>query len=369
MSGDNLESLSLKTKLMPAVMSGGSGTRLWPLSTDLKPKQFHALAGDRSLIQESVARLRGSMVLDVADPILISNGGHAGILSDQMAAVGCSPAAVILEPFGRNTAAVGAVAALVAQALDPESLVLLMPADHVIADAEGFTATIAAAASAAQEFIVTFGVEPTSPETGYGYIESGDIIEGAVRRVARFAEKPDLKTAEAYLANGRHLWNAGIFLFSPKVLLAEMERLAPAVVKATRAALDAGRRDGVSIHLDETAFAACPSISIDYAVMEHTERAAVASIGVSWADVGSWSELWRLGPRVGANNFVHGDALLLDTCDCLVWSEGKTVGVIGVSDLIIVQTEDAVIVLPKSRAQDVKLLVGQVKARASAGKP
>ena len=365
----NLERLSLKKKLIPAVMSGGSGTRLWPLSTDLKPKQFHALAGGRSLIQESVARLRSSTALEVTDPLLISNASHVDILEGQMAAAGCSPAAVILEPFGRNTAAVGAMAALAAQALDPEALVLLMPADHVISDAEGFTATITAAASAAQDFIVTFGVEPTSPETGYGYIESGDIIEGAVRRVVRFAEKPDLKTAEAYLADGRHLWNAGIFLFSPKVLLAEMERLTPAVVKASRAALDAGRRDGVAIHLDEAAFAACPSISIDYAVMEHTERAAVAPIGVSWADVGSWSELWRLGPREEANNFVHGDALLIDTSDCLVWSEGKTIGVIGVSDLIVVQTEDAVIVLPKSRAQDVKLLVAQVKARASAGKP
>jgi mannose-1-phosphate guanylyltransferase/mannose-6-phosphate isomerase len=358
----------LKKKLIPAVMSGGSGTRLWPLSTDLKPKQFHALGGDRSLIQESVERLRGSVALDIADPILISSRHHAALVSDQMAALGRSPAAVILEPFGRNTAAVGAVAALMAQELDPQALVLLMPADHVIADAEGFTATVAAAAGVAEKFIVTFGVEPTAPETGYGYIESGELLDGAVRKVVRFAEKPDLKTAEAYLAGGRHLWNAGIFLFSPKVLLAEMERLAPEVVKACRAALNRGRRDGAAIILDETAFAACPSISIDYAVMEHTDRAAVAPIGVSWADVGSWSELWRLGPRQANENFVHGDGVLIDTSDCLIWAGDKTVAAIGVKDLIIVQTEDAVIVLPKSRAQDVKLLVEQVKARAQANK-
>jgi len=358
----------LQQKLIPAVMSGGSGTRLWPLSTDSKPKQFHPLGSGQTLIQETVQRMRARSDLALGEPILIGNRAHIDLIQAQMAQLGRTPATVVLEPFGRNTAAVAAVTAILAQGQDADALVLLMPADHVIADAEGFSATIAKAAPAARDHIVTFGVEPTAAETGYGYIEAGEMIDGAVRKVVRFAEKPDLKTAEAYLAGGRHLWNAGLFLFSPAVLLAEMERLAPGVVESCRAALDAGRWTGAVIDLDETAFAACPSISIDYAVMEHTDRAAVAPIGVSWADVGSWSELWRLGPRQAQENFVYGDAVLIDTSDCLVWAGGKTIGVIGVSDLIIVQTEDAVIVLPKSRAQDVKLLVEQVKARAAAAR-
>jgi mannose-1-phosphate guanylyltransferase/mannose-6-phosphate isomerase len=345
-------------------MSGGSGTRLWPLSTDLRPKQFHALGSDQSLIQETVRRLISSEALEVGAPILICNRRHAALVGEQMAGLGPA-AAVVLEPFGRNTAAVAAIAALLAEAEDPDALVLLAPADHVIGDAAGFSATIAAAAEAAREHIVTFGVDPTAPETGYGYIEAGALIAGTVRKVVRFAEKPDLETAQAYLAGGKHLWNAGIFLFSPRVMLAEMQRLAPGVVEASRAALAGARREGTTIDLDEEAFGACPSISIDYAVMERTDKAAVAPIGVGWADVGSWSELWRLGPRDDAENFVRGDALLIETQGSLIWADSKTVGVIGLSDVIVVQTDDAVIVLPKSRAQDVKQLVEQFKARAA----
>jgi mannose-1-phosphate guanylyltransferase/mannose-6-phosphate isomerase len=358
----------VQQKLIPAVMSGGSGTRLWPLSTDKKPKQFHALGSHRSLIQDSILRLQAAPGLEVCDPILICNRRHCDDVEAQLHSLGRAAASLVLEPFGRNTAAVAAIAALLAEAQDPDAMVLLMPADHVIEDSAGFSATVAAAASAAREHIVTFGVEPTAPETGYGYIEGGEVIQGAVRKVVRFAEKPDLKTAEGYLATGRYLWNAGIFLFSPAVLLAEMQRHAPDVMTASRLSLDKARRTGAVIDLDETAFAACPSISIDYALMERTDRAAVAPIGVDWADVGSWSELWRLGPRDEAGNYVHGDALLIDTTDTLVWADSKLVGAIGVSDLIIVQTEDAVIILPKSRAQDVKLLVEQVKARAAAAK-
>jgi mannose-1-phosphate guanylyltransferase/mannose-6-phosphate isomerase len=347
-------------------MSGGSGTRLWPLSTDKKPKQFHALGSDLSLLQETVSRLRGSPDLEPLEPILISNQRQAELIEGQIAALGRTASAVVLEPFGRNTAAVATMAALLAQSQDADALVLLTPADHVIVDAEGFSATIARAVPAARDHIVTFGIEPTSPETGYGYIEAGRAIDDVARKVVRFAEKPDLATAQAYLAGGRHFWNAGIFLFAPAVLLAEMERLAPGVVAACRAALALARRKGVVIALDEEAFAACPSISIDYAVMEHTDKGAVAPLGVSWADVGSWSELWRLGPQDARGNFVRGDGVLIDTEDCLIWTEGKTLGAIGVRDLIIVQTEDAVIVLPKNRAQDVKLLLEQVKARATA---
>jgi mannose-1-phosphate guanylyltransferase/mannose-6-phosphate isomerase len=238
-----------------------------------------------------------------------------------------------------------------------------MAADHLIPDSDGFRKAVARSATAAADHIVVFGVDPTSPQTGYGYIEVGATIDGPVRKVARFAEKPTLETARTYVAGGRHLWNAGIFLFSPALLLAELERFAPAVLHAVDAALAAARRDGALIALDEQAFAVCPSISIDYAVMEKTDRAAVTPIGVDWADVGSWSELWRLGPLDDRNNFLHGEALVIDADDSLIWAGSRTVGVIGVKDLIVVETEGAVIVLPKSRAQDVKLLVEQIKAR------
>lgn len=344
-------------------MSGGSGTRLWPLSTDRTPKQFHALGSGQSLIQDSIQRLTAAGGVEPLDPILICNRRHADVVDCHLSELGRQASAIVLEPFGRNTAAVAAISAMIAQQIDPDALVLLMPADHVIEDTDAFSATIAAAAPVAATHIVTFGVEPTSPETGYGYIEEGETIAGSVRKVARFAEKPDLETAKRYVAGGVHLWNAGIFLFSPAVMIAEMERFAPEVMAASRQALDKARRDGVTIDLDDEAFAACPSISIDYAVMEKTDRAAVAPIGADWADVGSWSELWRLGPRDAKENFVRGDALLIDTEDTLIWAENKTVAAIGVRDLIIVQTEDAIIVLPKSRAQDVKQLVELVKAR------
>jgi mannose-1-phosphate guanylyltransferase/mannose-6-phosphate isomerase len=353
----------VRQRLIPAVMSGGSGTRLWPLSTDHTPKQFHALGSKQTLIQESVQRLVATDAFEPADPILICNHRHASVVEAQMREVGRNPAAVVLEPFGRNTAAVAAIAGLLARNLDPDALVLLMPADHVIIDRAGFSDTIAKALPVAQTHVVVFGVDPTAPETGYGYIEGGETIAGQVRKVVRFAEKPNLQTAEEYLAGGRHLWNAGIFLFSPTVMLAEMERLCPEVLEASRQSLDKGRRAGVEISLDTEAFAACPSISIDYAVMEQTDRAAVAPIGVDWADVGSWSELWRLGPLDGNANFMRGDAIQIETEGTLIWAQSKTVGVIGMKDVIVVQTDDAVIVLPKSRAQDVKMLVEQIKAR------
>jgi len=355
----------LTVKVIPAVMSGGSGTRLWPLSTDISPKQFHALGGEQTLIQASVARIEATDLIEPQAPILICNRRHAKIVEDQMAALGRTASAVVLEPFGRNTAAVAAISALVALQSDPDALVLLMPADHVIADTGAFSATIAASSDVAQSHIVTFGVEPTGPETGYGYIEAGDVVSGRVRKVVRFAEKPDLETAQRYVDSGLYLWNAGIFLFSPRVLIAEMERFEPKVMAAARAALEKARRSGVEIDLDDDAFAQCPSISIDYAVMEKTDRGAVAPIGADWADVGSWSELWRLGPRDEGENFVRGDALLIDTHDSLIWSTTKTVAAIGIQDLIIVETDGAVIVLPKSRAQDVKRLVEMVKARGT----
>ncbi len=352
-------------RLLPAVLSGGSGTRLWPLSTEAAPKQLHALMSGRTMLQDTLRRLVASpSEIEVLAPILICSERHRQAVSEQMIEIAVHPSAIVLEPMGRNSAPAAAAAARLAHEIDPDALVILMAADHHIDDSAGFSEAVARAAGAARDHIVTFGVAPTSPETGYGYIEGGEVIDGPVRRVARFAEKPDLATAKGYVADGRHLWNAGIFLFSPRVLLAEMERFAPEVLEATDLALARARRDGVMITLDAEAFGRCPSISIDYAVMEKTDRAAVTPIGVPWADVGSWSELWRLGPHDGQGNILKGDALVIDSADTLVWAGSRTVGVIGVKDLIVVETEDAVLVMPRERAQDVKLLVERIKSRS-----
>jgi mannose-1-phosphate guanylyltransferase/mannose-6-phosphate isomerase len=352
--------------LLPTILSGGSGTRLWPLSTDETPKQFHALVSGRTLLQDTITGLaESSERVSVLPPIIVGSQRHRPRLAAQTAGVGVKPSATVLEPFGRNSAPAAAMAARLGHDLDPDALVILMPADLMIEDWAGFRQTVERAAAAAREHIVVFGVKPTAPETGYGYIEVGETVDGAVRRVARFAEKPCLKTAEAYLAGGRHLWNAGIFLFAPAVLLAEMQRYAPAVLQASDLALARAQVNGTEINLDAASFAECPAISLDYAVMEKTDKAAVIPLGVTWADVGSWSELWRLGPRDDRGNLLHGDVLAIDVDDCLIWSGGRTVGAIGIKDLIVVETDGAVMVIPRSRAQDVKLLVERLKARAA----
>lgn len=344
-------------------MSGGSGTRLWPLSTDLLPKQFHALGSSATMIQDTVRRLgAGAPGLEVLAPLIIGNRRHDSLIERQMAAIGVTPSGVVLEPFGRNSAAAAATAALMAQEIDPDAVVLLMSADALINDPEGFTRTIADAAPAARERIVLFGVEPTGPETGFGYIQAGEPLEHNTRTVVRFAEKPDLATAKAYVEDGSYLWNAGIFMFSPAIFLAELDRHAPDVAAATRAAFQSAPRRGHVVDLQDDAFAQVPSISVDYAVMERTGRLAVTPLGVEWADIGSWAELWRMGPRCPDENFTRGDPVLIEVSNSLVWADGVTIGAVGVEDLIIVATRDAMIVLPKSRSQDVKLVVEKIKA-------
>jgi mannose-1-phosphate guanylyltransferase/mannose-1-phosphate guanylyltransferase/mannose-6-phosphate isomerase len=300
--------------------------------------------------------------LAVGKPIVIGSQRHAALIDAQLREAGTA-GQLILEPFGRNTAPAAAIAALCAQAADPEALVLLMSADHRIGD--GFPDTVARAIDAARDRIVVFGVEPSRPETGYGYIEVGASLDGAVSSVVRFTEKPNLAAAQAYVDGGRHLWNAGIFLFSPAVLIEEMGRHAPETLRTAQAVLAGAGRDGGVVRLDPMAFAACPSISLDYAVMEKTDRAAVIPIGADWADLGSWSEIWRLSPKDDAGNVVRGDVLVIDSTGSLIWSETQAVGVIGVSDLVVVQTRDALLILPRSRAEEVKLLVERLGARAA----
>lgn len=349
--------------ITPVIMSGGSGTRLWPVSTEASPKQFHALASDQTMIQDTALRFPSGGTSRFNPPVIICNQRHRNLVQAQLTETGVTPAAIVLEPFGRNTAAVAVVAARMVAELHPGSLALLLPSDHVILYPEAFRNAVVGAAPAAAERLVTFGIEPTGPETGYGYIEQGEHLVDSVHAVARFVEKPDLETARSYLATGGYRWNAGIFLFSPAVMLAEMATYRDDIRAGAEASVDTARTEGVVTLLDAEAFRLCPSESIDVAVMEQTAVAAVAPVSAGWSDVGSWSELWRVEAQTDADNYVHGDALALDTTGSLIWTEGPTLGVVGMTDVLVVAANDAVLVLPRSRAQDVKRLVAALQAR------
>ncbi len=346
-----------RTRILSAVMSGGSGTRLWPTSTDGRPKQFHALGGAATLIQQTVARVQGENErLAFAAPILLCNARHAALVESQMAEIGVTPAAIVLEPEGRNTAATAAIAARIAQDLEPDALVLLLPADHVIADEAGFLEVIGRAAPAARERIVTFGITPSRPETGYGYIKAGAPLRDGVYAIDTFKEKPLRDEAQSYLDAGGYSWNAGMFLFSPSVLLQEFNAAA-AIRDRAVAALEAATRDGVRIALPHDLFKDVPSAPLDKAVMEKTALGAVAPCDIGWADVGSWSEIWRLADKDAAGNAVLGPALLHDVKNTLVRNESaRAIALAGLQDMIVIATDEAVMMLPRERAQDVKAL-------------
>lgn len=350
-------------RIFPVIMSGGSGTRLWPLSDETRPKQFHALPGPNTMIGETALRLQGvhagadSTGVMFLPPIIIAGERHGDLVADHLSAAGVVPAAVVLEPQGRNTAATAALAAFVARQLDPGALVLLMPADHLVADAAAFIAAIQRAVRVVDGRIVTFGIEPTAPETGYGYIRQGDALSEGVFAIARFAEKPSREVAESYLSEGGYSWNSGVFFFQPDLMLEEFSHGAADIRDGALAALEKGDRSGNEYRLDAEAFAKVRSEPVDIAVMEKTRRAAVVPCSIGWADVGSWSEVWRLSPKDSAGNAATGSVKVLDGRDNLVMAHGVHVSIAGVSDLIIVATPDAVIVLPKDRAQDVKKLI------------
>lgn len=341
-------------KIQPVIMSGGSGTRLWPMSRRAQPKQFLNLASDRSLFQETVLRLTDNGE-DFAPPLIIGGKDHAEIIDAQLQAIGVAPAGVILEPCPRNTAAVAAVAADWAQRHNPDAAVFLSPADQYVADAEGLRRAVLKGAAAVQEFIVTFGIAPVHPHTGYGYIECGEAITDGVCRVAAFREKPDALTAEGYLKKGGFFWNAGLFLFRPQTMLREFELHAAEVAAAVASALSAASAVGTARLLDAAAFEKAPSISVDYAIMEKTGRAAVVpSVNVGWTDIGSWSEV------KGDPENAH---LLHNATNITIRSDGPIVGAIGVEDLIIVAVGDAVLVARRDNAQDVRALVEELKKR------
>ncbi|MBX3511596.1 MAG: mannose-1-phosphate guanylyltransferase/mannose-6-phosphate isomerase [Hyphomonadaceae bacterium] len=353
----------MSVRIIPAIMSGGAGTRLWPASTETLPKQFHALIGAETLFVQTLRRVSGGGDgLTFMAPIILSGDRYAGAVAAQLAAARAEAQAIVLEPAARNTAAPAAIAALLAQAGgDEHALVLLLPADHIITDRDAFLAALRAAARHAQTHVVTFGVTPDRPDTGFGYIKSGAALGAGVYEIEAFKEKPDAATAAHYLAQGGYSWNAGMFLFKPAVLLGELAAHAPEILAAAETALARGRREGAEVRLEADAFMAAPALPLDIAVMERTARGAVAPCAIGWADVGSWSEIWRLSERDEAGNAAYGSVTALDAQNNLLRGDGVKVCVAGVSDLIVVATPEAVIIVPRERAQDVKTLAERAR--------
>ena len=349
--------------IYPVILCGGTGSRLWPLSRALLPKQFLPLVSERTLLQETVQRLAG--VKGAAAPLVVSNAEHRFLAAEQLRDIGVKPHTHVLEPVGRNTAPAVAAAALCVAAIDADGMLLVLPADHLIKDVTRFHAAIRdAAAVASQGKLVTFGIRPSGPVTGYGYIRRGAQLAGAgnAYAVAEFIEKPDLERAKQLVAAGGYDWNSGMFVFRAKRYLDELERWRPDILSATRAALDKGVRDLDFRRLDEAAFSACPSDSIDYAVMEKTRDAAVVAADFDWSDIGSWEALWATQVKDGTGNVQRGDVHLDRATGCYVRAESRFVAAVGVRDLVIVETDDAVLVMHKDAAHSVKDTVEHLKA-------
>jgi mannose-1-phosphate guanylyltransferase len=354
------------TSLVPVILCGGTGTRLWPLSRASYPKQYWPLAGQgqETLLQQTQLRLAG--LPGLAPPLLICNEDHRFIVAEQMRQIGVEPGAILLEPLGRNTAPAVAVAALKATARGEDPLLLVLAADHVIQDAKRFRTAVDAGRGAAEAgLLVTFGIVPTGPETGYGYIEAAEALGAAPVPIARFVEKPDRATAEQFLATGRFTWNSGMFLFRASAILAELERLAPEVVSCCRAALDQDTADLDFLRMEREAFANCPNIALDVAVMERTGLGTVLPLEAGWSDVGSWSALWETGERDGDGNVLRGRVISEDARNCYLRSEHRLVVGLGVEDLVVIETNDAVLVAHRDRAQDVKTIVNRLEAAGS----
>jgi mannose-1-phosphate guanylyltransferase/mannose-6-phosphate isomerase len=342
--------------IVPVILSGGSGTRLWPVSREAYPKQFLPLVGEDTMLQATwkrVAQVAG------AAPIVVANQEHRFMAAEQLRECNVTPQALILEPIGRNTAPAIAIAALQAMANGDDALLLVLPSDHVVRDEKAFHEAVEQAAAAAQTGkLVTFGIVPTAPETGYGYIKAA--AGQGVRAVERFVEKPNLETAEQYVRSGEYFWNSGMFLFKASRYLAELEALQPAILAASRAALDKASRDSDFIRLDADAFAASPNDSIDYAVMEKTADAAVVPLDAGWNDVGSWSALWEVSDKDASGNACHGDVIAVDCRNSYAYGS-RLIAMVGLDDVVVVETDDAVFVGHKDRVQDVKEIVARIK--------
>lgn len=344
--------------MIPVILSGGSGTRLWPLSRGQYPKQFLPLVTHHTMLQETVLRLAG--LSELKAPIAVCNENHRFMMAEQLWEIGVKPAAIVLEPVGKNTAPAVAVAALTAGS--DEDVLLVLPADHVIADKEAFQLAVAQARRLAEQgLLVTFGIVPTQPETGYGYIKRAKSKHGEAYHVSAFVEKPNLATATEYLQSGHYLWNSGMFAFTAGSFIRELEKFNPLMLAICRQALNAAKVDMDFIRLDKDIFAHCPADSIDYAVMEKTDKAVVIPLDAGWNDVGSWSALWDVTQKDAHGNALSGDVLTVDSHNSFIHAEHKLVAAIGIHDLVIVETDDAVMVAPKDRVQEVKDIVEQLK--------
>ncbi|ELP5730576.1 mannose-1-phosphate guanylyltransferase/mannose-6-phosphate isomerase [Vibrio vulnificus] len=347
--------------LLPVIMAGGSGSRLWPLSRSLYPKQFISLASDKSMLQETIARLSE---LEHQAPLLICNQEHRFIVAEQLRKQGIGHGGIVLEPVGRNTAPAIALAALQATQRGDDPLLLVLAADHVIKNQTAFTQAVANAMEPAEQgMLVTFGIVPTAPETGYGYIKQGEVVGDNVYRVAQFVEKPNLATAEQYLASGEYYWNSGMFLFKASRYLNELKAHCPDILQACELAMQRARGDLDFIRIDEEIFTQCPDDSIDYAVMEKTRDALVVPMDAGWSDVGSFSALWEVSEKDQQGNAAVGDVMLEQTQNSYVYAQSKLVSTVGVENLVIIETKDAVLVANKDKVQDVKNIVNRLKAQ------
>ena len=356
-------------KIIPVILAGGSGTRLWPLSRELYPKQFMPLVGRHSLLQSTLLRL--TSLEGIEQPIIVCNEAHRFIAAEQMRQIDITPQAIVLEPVGRNTAPAIAAAGLMAGTKTDESVLLVLPADHHIEDAEALVRTLAQGIRlAGKGKLVTFGVTPRTPETGYGYIRKGEAVDGdepsggaPVWPIERFVEKPDLETARSYLDSGDYLWNSGMFAFRADRLLEQLEAHAPQIVAACRQAVSKGFSDLDFYRLDKETFGACPSDSIDYALMEKTRDGVMVAFESGWNDLGSWEALWQAGAKDEGRNVVHGDVCLQDVDNSFIHATSRLVAAVGLSEHVVVETRDAVFVAPRSQTQQVKALVERLKRR------
>lgn len=347
---------------VPVILSGGSGTRLWPLSRKNLPKQFLALSGEATLFQQTMTRT--SALKDVSAPIVVCSEDHRFLVAEQLRALKVDGASILLEPMPRNTAPAIALAAWQALAKDKDATLLVLPADHLIGDTASFAAAVDKALPLARQgWLVTFGIRPEAPETGFGYIQRAESIGDGSFRVERFVEKPNAAKAKEYVKAGNYEWNSGMFLFKAARFLEELQQHAPAMHTASKAAFDASKADLDFVRIDKEAFAGSPDNSIDYAVMEKTTRAAVVPVSCAWSDIGSWDALWAASERDGDGNRLEGDVIAIDSRNCFVrGTDRRLVAALGLEDIVIVDTADAVLVAPRSRVQDVKQLVDKIKS-------
>ena len=348
-----------EVKIIPVIMSGGAGSRLWPASRQAMPKQLLPLVTKQTMVQETAERLSGDLF---HPPIFICNAAHVAPIREQMTEIEQPISSIIVEPVGRNTAPCAVVAALYARECDPETLILLVPADHHVTKPESFRRSVAAAVPAAQNgYLVTFGIAPNAPETGYGYIHQGEAIAPGAFEVKAFKEKPSRETAQDYLDQGSYFWNAGIFLFSPEVLLSEMKNFHPEIVEQAKQAYQKAKIQSGQINLDEASFAACPSESIDYAVMEPTVKAAVVPADIGWNDIGSFTSLHTL--KKGENgNAIKGDVIAHNTHNSLIETDGPLVTTVGMDGFAVIVKDGSILVAKLEAAQDVKKIVETLKA-------